>query len=180
LKTVTQIGIPIGLGILAIIGILLSPGSFVITPDFEIMVDEVSTAENEAYDQILAIMFSDKMVTTEFVQGLDKDGYEINKQILDEDEQWVFSRIYYSDIVGKSQSVLIINDGWIQAKNVIIKIEGDNTFHIIDEDCPEIEDRNQILKEDGKNYRIKLDRMSQKIFCGLVINSVGNENSSYN
>jgi len=175
LKEVTKIVVPISLGILAFIGILLAPGSFFITPDFEIMVDDVQTNENEALDQTLAFIFSDRLTTTEFVRGLDKSGYESNKQLLDEDEQFVFSRIYYSDEVGISQSILIINDGWIQAKDVTIRIQGDDTFHIIDRDCPEIEDENQILKEDGKNYKIKLDRMSQEIFCGFVVNSVGSE-----
>jgi len=168
-------GIQGAIGLVTIIGLLLASGTFLIQPDFEILVDEIPTEGNQTLDQITTGLFSDNFVTSEFIRNSEKDVYVLYENQLNDDDKFVLSRIYHTDTTGKSESILIWNDGWIQAKDVIIKIEGENTNKIIGEDCPEIENKNQILKEINKNYRIKLDRMSQEIFCGFTINSVGDD-----
>ena len=145
-------------------------------PDLDIKVtgNEVKTTP---VDDLVRVIFNDPNylpLTADFVRDRDFDSFLSLQAELPENDAWIIDRVYFQNTTdGLSQKIILSNLGNEQAKDVIIQIEGQDNFKIIDYDCPEILSSEQISKESGKKYIITKPILSENLPCEIIINSVG-------
>ncbi len=166
---------------LTIFAIWSSTDNIFNSPNFILNVEELEKNEEgkKPVDEIVQVIY-DKRNSQQFdAQWLrDKDReYVIDlKERFSPEDAWVLDRVYYNtEMYGLSEKITLTNNGNRQAHDVIIQIEGHDNFKLVDYACPEIMSEEQIIKDLGKNYIVSISRMSIKLDCEIIINSVGDD-----
>ena len=152
-------------------------------PNFDIKVVtlEKNEKDKKPVDEIVRVIYDDRnflplnatwlrMHDDQYIRELkERRGFS-------SEDAWVIDRIYYNpEKDGLSQKIILTNNGYKQAHDVIVQISGHDNFKIIEYVCPEIMSDDQIVKEFGKYYLVSISRMSVKLNCEITINSVGND-----
>ena len=177
-KSLAQSLIPTAVAIFAVV---VGTDNVWNSPDFDIKVSDISKNEDgvRPVDELVRVIYGDignTNLTAEWLRNRDVESLCLIEDRFSSEDAWILDRIYYNpDVNGLSHKIIIKNYGNIQAHDVIIQILGRDNFKIIDYTCPEIMSNEQITKEFGKKYIIAKSRMSVKLECEIIINSVGNE-----
>ena len=153
------------------------------SPNFDIKVENLEKNEKDKkpVDEIVRAIYDEvnymplnatwlRVHDDEYLRGIkERDRFS-------SEDLWVLDRIYYNpEKDGRSQKIIITNNGYNQAHDVLVQISGNDNFKIIEYTCPEITSDDQIVKEFGKNYIVSMSRMSVKLNCEITINGVGND-----
>jgi len=150
------------------------------SPKFDIELSNISQNEEGMLpvDEIVRTIYDEKFykkLTADWIRDRDVESLRFLEEQFTPDDAWILNRIYHNNETnGLSQQIIIKNDGYAQANDIIIQILGTDNFKIIDYTCPEIMSPDQISKEHGQKYLIIQSRMSVQLTCEIIINSVGN------
>ena len=152
------------------------------SPNFDIQIDNLQKNEKDKkpVDEIVRVIYDERnylpmnatwlrMQDNDYLRDLKKwDRYS-------SEDLWVLDRIYYNpETDGRSQKIILTNNGYRQAHDVLVQISGNDNFKIIEYVCPEIMSDDQITKEFGKYYLVSISRMSVGLPCEITVNGVGN------
>ncbi len=151
------------------------------SPNFDIRMENLEKNEKDKkpVDEIVRVIYDDvnfmplnatwlRMHDDEYLRDLkERDRFS-------SEDLWILDRIYYNpEKDGRSQKIILTNNGFSQAHDVLVQISGNDNFKMIEYICPEIMSDDQITKEFGKYYLVSISRMSVQLPCEIIINSVG-------
>ena len=152
------------------------------SPNFDIQIVDLEKNKKDMkpVDEIIRVIYDDRNYLPLNATWLRMHDDEYLRDLKERDrfsseDLWVLDRIYYnSETDGRSQKIILTNNGYSQSHDVLVQISGNDNFKIIEYVCPEIMSDDQITKEFGKYYLVSISRMSVGLLCEITINGVGN------